>query len=587
MPLSPNETYRTLIYLFRQFAEGHEMIGSFSHGELSLADLSRNDAVVYPIMHVVPEGFPYQVEDQGGSYRQMRFRIIFMDRPRDKSDNKADYQKEVISDCDQLQRDLLAIIKNGSLFGGGVDIVDAGEGEPFVQRFENVLAGVENSITLGFGWTLDACDVPGTFQQPPGTIAEVVGSNPLYMLRSVYDPNSIGDPVVFTVNGTAPDSSGNVTVTTGAATVVRTTAGWVTNGTQVLSSGQAGFDSELLLTKIGDGVTTYANLEYTHATNLHDTAANFAVSNPVLAHGQIAIEQDTFKMKVGDEFGTAYNSLPYIVQDANITFSDVTTNNASTSMHGFLKKLDNDSTHFMDGQGNWDTVKDSDLSLSDITTNDVSNTRHGFAPKNNNKDDYYLNGQGLYVHDRDVNLIVAELLGGSLKGMPPMGGIDRITTTAALADNIAKYVPVYLPRAGNITGVTWWQAVQGVYTADQNCKVGLYTYSSGTLTKVAESTNDGNLWKGTANTWQRKAFNAVYAAEPGLYFIGLLYNTSAQTTAPTLGAAVVVANLAIQAMDFANSAKLYTQIAAQNDLPATQVMSGLSGITNQTWVGLY
>lgn len=33
--------------------------------------------------------------------------------------------------------------------------------------------------------------------------------------------------------------------------------------------------------------------------------------------------------------------------------TDVTTGNASTTKHGFLKKLDNDGTHYMDGQGNW------------------------------------------------------------------------------------------------------------------------------------------------------------------------------------------------------------------------------------------
>lgn len=39
--------------------------------------------------------------------------------------------------------------------------------------------------------------------------------------------------------------------------------------------------------------------------------------------------------------------------EADLSFSDITTLNASTSQHGLLKKLDNDPTHFMDGQGNW------------------------------------------------------------------------------------------------------------------------------------------------------------------------------------------------------------------------------------------
>lgn len=41
------------------------------------------------------------------------------------------------------------------------------------------------------------------------------------------------------------------------------------------------------------------------------------------------------------------------VTDATISTSDITTNNASTSKHGFLKKLSNVASEFMDGIGNW------------------------------------------------------------------------------------------------------------------------------------------------------------------------------------------------------------------------------------------
>lgn len=42
--------------------------------------------------------------------------------------------------------------------------------------------------------------------------------------------------------------------------------------------------------------------------------------------------------------------------DATVTFTDITTNNSSTSNHGFLKKLDNVATNFMNGQGNWAAI---------------------------------------------------------------------------------------------------------------------------------------------------------------------------------------------------------------------------------------
>ncbi len=41
------------------------------------------------------------------------------------------------------------------------------------------------------------------------------------------------------------------------------------------------------------------------------------------------------------------------IVEAAITLADNTTNDAATTKHGFLKKLDNNAAHFMDGQGNW------------------------------------------------------------------------------------------------------------------------------------------------------------------------------------------------------------------------------------------
>lgn len=86
-----------------------------------------------------------------------------------------------------------------------------------------------------------------------------------------------------------------------------------------------------------------------------------------------------------------------LVTDANLTTTDITTNNVSTSKHGFAPKAPNDATQFLDGTGAYDTVKDSDLSLSDITTNDVSITKHGFVPKLPNNTTTFLRGDGTWA----------------------------------------------------------------------------------------------------------------------------------------------------------------------------------------------
>lgn len=83
--------------------------------------------------------------------------------------------------------------------------------------------------------------------------------------------------------------------------------------------------------------------------------------------------------------------------DATISLTDITTNNVSTTKHGFTPKAPNDATKFLDGTAAYDTVKDSDLSTSDITTNDVTTSKHGFVPKAPNNTTTFLRGDATWA----------------------------------------------------------------------------------------------------------------------------------------------------------------------------------------------
>lgn len=164
--------------------------------------------------------------------------------------------------------------------------------------------------------------------------------------------------------------------------------------------------------------------------------------------------------------------------------------------------------------------------------------------------------------------------------------IANTTATLTMGDGIVRFFPIWLPKPQTLTGVKWYQNTAGNYTGDNNNKVGLYTYSGGTLTKVAESTNDANLWKATGGTFGSKAFSSTYAAGAGLYFIAILYNQSSQTTAPVINKQPdqPVNTLAV---DFTNSAKLASKLTGQTDLPSSQAMSGLTAETDTPWLALY
>jgi len=163
------------------------------------------------------------------------------------------------------------------------------------------------------------------------------------------------------------------------------------------------------------------------------------------------------------------------------------------------------------------------------------------------------------------------------------------TSGTALVDQRVLFVPIYIGKTTTLTGIKWWQVSQGSYTADQTNQVGLYSYSGGTMTLIASSTNDGNLWKAGSSSLGSKAFAATYNAAPGIYFAGLVFNASATTTTPSIGNTNGYTNFttASDVMDFTNSAKLFSILTGQNSLPSSITMASTTATTVIPWVAVY
>lgn len=84
--------------------------------------------------------------------------------------------------------------------------------------------------------------------------------------------------------------------------------------------------------------------------------------------------------------------------EAQISFTDITTNDVTSTKHGYAPKSPADATKFMNGAATpaYALVKDSDLSTSNVTTNNVTIAKHGFAPILPNDAAKYLDGTGAY-----------------------------------------------------------------------------------------------------------------------------------------------------------------------------------------------
>jgi len=153
---SYNYSYNVLINRLEAFAAGHFLIKRFTHGQIDLADQLQDDQ--YPFMHVTPDTI---TPIQGGM--QFGFLVMFADIPRDK-EYKAEYQREVISDCIRLGQDLIAEVRNGlELFGFDVQLVNIPTFEPFIEEYKNTVTGVAFTLTLEVPWDWSACDIPAVW----------------------------------------------------------------------------------------------------------------------------------------------------------------------------------------------------------------------------------------------------------------------------------------------------------------------------------------------------------------------------------------------------------------------------------------
>jgi hypothetical protein len=222
-------TYNVLIERFKAFADGHYKIERFSHGQIDVTDIDKEQR--FPWMHVVP----VSIQPSNGS-RSFALDVVFADMPRD-IESKTEYQRESLSDCIQLAEDLLAEIKNGNvIFGEDVTLEEGSAVQPFMEEYTHVLTGVTLSLTMTFPWNWNACDIPADWSAGGGSGGGGGGGGALLVLQ-VNDVDNVLQNILNITEGT------NMTITD-------------------LGDGRVRFDS----TAVGSVVSTEYNINHTTAT---------------------------------------------------------------------------------------------------------------------------------------------------------------------------------------------------------------------------------------------------------------------------------------------------------------------------------
>jgi len=273
MSSSYNYSYNVLINRFEAFAAGHLLIKRFTHGQIDLSDQLNDDQ--YPFMHVTPD----TIEPVKGAM-QFGFHVMFADIPRDK-ETKAEYQREVISDCVRLGQDLIAEIQNGlELFGFNVQLVNNVVFEPFMEEQKNTVTGVAFTVKLEVPWDWSACDIPAVWAV--GGNSTGGSGSPIGLLLQVNGVNNVVQSELDLVAGT------NVTLTDngdGSVTIDATGGGGGGSGTvtSVALTAPAAFNVS------GSPVTTSGTLALSAAGNASQyiTGAGTLQTFPAIPAAQV------------------------------------------------------------------------------------------------------------------------------------------------------------------------------------------------------------------------------------------------------------------------------------------------------------
>lgn len=128
--------------------------------------------------------------------------------------------------------------------------------------------------------------------------------------------------------------------------------------------------------------------------------------------------------------------------------------------------------------------------------------------------------------------------GYGIKALPNgVNSTNILSGTYTLIDGDWQYVLVDVPDSVTLTGLgCMMNTPQASFTSDgyNGFVIHSVNKTTGVMTKVAETPNDGDLWKAAAYAKVQKAFTTPVLLVPGTYAFSLVWNASATTTSPKI-----------------------------------------------------
>ena len=215
-------TFNNIVSKFQEFCDNHYFIKTFSYGSPSDVDLEKFEQ--YPLLHLVYTGGDYN----SPKAKTYNLEVYILSVPPSDAD-KVGYQKENISDAEQVAEDILADIQNGGnifQFGFHYDLVNASV-TPLEETQSNALAGCLLDIAISVPYTYDSCNAPLSGVEPEGTPATAYKARGLLRVKELDgSPDVLSVATINVPNGSlTDDGDGTITLTFGAGGAVDSVTG--------------------------------------------------------------------------------------------------------------------------------------------------------------------------------------------------------------------------------------------------------------------------------------------------------------------------------------------------------------------------
>jgi hypothetical protein len=144
-------TFKKLVDKLEEFANKHPNINSFGFGNLvEFGKDVENTTPLYPLLFVVPQGIQY---NEG--ITQYQLQVFLADKLNDDLDGSVD----IVSEMSLISKDLLGTFKLNPDFMYLGDFDFPVNAAPFMERFNDMLAGVSTTISFNVSDYLDICQL--------------------------------------------------------------------------------------------------------------------------------------------------------------------------------------------------------------------------------------------------------------------------------------------------------------------------------------------------------------------------------------------------------------------------------------------